>query len=136
MRLLSDLPKLDEDLRKAGTGGMESRIDFTSSMSVIHFLIIYVLQPSKQNMSCVSKQRAMKKLEMHTNRIKYALLIFRRSNRWMDFTLNMILECVSILSCISSEDMRVSISSMKSVRLSTQQLRVLWSLSDDKAGMD
>jgi hypothetical protein len=34
MRLLSDLPKLDEDLRKAGTGGMESRIDFTSSMSV------------------------------------------------------------------------------------------------------
>jgi hypothetical protein len=34
MRLLADLPKLDEDLRKAGTGGIESRIDFTSSMSV------------------------------------------------------------------------------------------------------
>jgi murein DD-endopeptidase MepM/ murein hydrolase activator NlpD len=34
MRLLTDLPKLDEDLRKAGTGGIESRIDFTSSISV------------------------------------------------------------------------------------------------------
>ena len=34
MRLLADLPKLDEDLRKAGTGGSESRIDFTSSISV------------------------------------------------------------------------------------------------------
>lgn len=34
MRLLADLPKLDEDLRKAGTGGIESRIDFTSSISV------------------------------------------------------------------------------------------------------
>jgi len=34
MRLLADLPKLDEDLRKAGTGGTESRIDFTSSISV------------------------------------------------------------------------------------------------------
>jgi murein DD-endopeptidase MepM/ murein hydrolase activator NlpD len=34
MRLLADLPKLDEDLRKAGIGGTESRIDFTSSISV------------------------------------------------------------------------------------------------------
>ena len=34
MRLLADLPKLGEDLRKAGTGGAESRIDFTSSISV------------------------------------------------------------------------------------------------------
>jgi Membrane proteins related to metalloendopeptidases len=34
MRLLADLPKLDEDLQKAGTGGIESRIDFTSSISV------------------------------------------------------------------------------------------------------
>jgi len=34
MRLLADLPKFDEDLRKAGTGGVESRIDFTSSLSV------------------------------------------------------------------------------------------------------
>jgi len=34
MRLLADLPKLDEDLRKAGTGGTESRIDFTSSISI------------------------------------------------------------------------------------------------------
>ena len=25
MRLLADLPKFDEDLRKAGTGGVESR---------------------------------------------------------------------------------------------------------------
>ncbi len=28
------MPKLDEDLRKAGTGGTEERIDFTSSSSV------------------------------------------------------------------------------------------------------
>jgi hypothetical protein len=34
MRLRTDLPKIDEDLRKAGTGGTESRIDFTSSLSV------------------------------------------------------------------------------------------------------
>ena len=34
MRLLADLPKIDEDLRKAGTGGVESRIDFTSSIGV------------------------------------------------------------------------------------------------------
>jgi murein DD-endopeptidase MepM/ murein hydrolase activator NlpD len=34
MRLLADLPKLDDDLRKAGTGGTEERIDFTSSASV------------------------------------------------------------------------------------------------------
>ncbi len=34
MRLLADLPKLDEDLRKAGTGGTEERIDFTGSSSV------------------------------------------------------------------------------------------------------
>jgi murein DD-endopeptidase MepM/ murein hydrolase activator NlpD len=34
MRLLADLPKLDEDLRKAGTGGTDERIDFTSSASV------------------------------------------------------------------------------------------------------
>jgi murein DD-endopeptidase MepM/ murein hydrolase activator NlpD len=34
MRLLADLPKLDEDLRKAGAGGTEERIDFTSSASV------------------------------------------------------------------------------------------------------
>jgi murein DD-endopeptidase MepM/ murein hydrolase activator NlpD len=34
MRLLADLPKIDEDLRKAGIGGSESRIDFTSSISV------------------------------------------------------------------------------------------------------
>ena len=34
MRLHADLPKLDEDMRKAGTGGIESRIDFTSSISV------------------------------------------------------------------------------------------------------
>jgi murein DD-endopeptidase MepM/ murein hydrolase activator NlpD len=34
MRLLTDLPKLDEDLLKAGTGGSDSRIDFTSSISV------------------------------------------------------------------------------------------------------
>lgn len=34
LRLYADLPKLDEDLRKAGTGGVDSRIDFTSSISV------------------------------------------------------------------------------------------------------
>jgi murein DD-endopeptidase MepM/ murein hydrolase activator NlpD len=34
LRLISDLPKLDDDLRKAGTGGTEERIDFTSSLSV------------------------------------------------------------------------------------------------------
>lgn len=34
IRLSADLPKLDEDLMKAGTGGTEERIDFTSSVSV------------------------------------------------------------------------------------------------------
>jgi murein DD-endopeptidase MepM/ murein hydrolase activator NlpD len=34
LRLLSDLPKLDEDLQKAGAGGTDERIDFTSSSSV------------------------------------------------------------------------------------------------------
>ena len=34
LRLLADLPKLDEDLRKAGTGGTDERIDFTSSSNV------------------------------------------------------------------------------------------------------
>jgi hypothetical protein len=34
MRLLTDLPKLDEDVLKAGIGGTDSRIDFTSSASV------------------------------------------------------------------------------------------------------
>ena len=34
LRLLADLPKLDEDLQKAGTGGTDERIDFTSSSNV------------------------------------------------------------------------------------------------------
>ena len=34
MRLSADLPKLDDDLRKAGTGGVDTRVDFTSSKSV------------------------------------------------------------------------------------------------------
>lgn len=34
LRLLTDLPKLDEDLQKAGTGGTDERIDFTSSSNV------------------------------------------------------------------------------------------------------
>jgi murein DD-endopeptidase MepM/ murein hydrolase activator NlpD len=32
--LLADIPKLDEDMRKAGAGGSDERIDFTSSASV------------------------------------------------------------------------------------------------------
>ncbi|RPI05679.1 MAG: M23 family metallopeptidase [Ignavibacteriae bacterium] len=34
LRLLADLPKLDEDLQKAGTGGTDERVDFTTSSSV------------------------------------------------------------------------------------------------------
>jgi murein DD-endopeptidase MepM/ murein hydrolase activator NlpD len=34
MRLLTDLPRLDEDLEKAGAGGVEERLDFTASSSV------------------------------------------------------------------------------------------------------
>jgi murein DD-endopeptidase MepM/ murein hydrolase activator NlpD len=34
LRLLTDLPKLDEDLQKAGTGGTDERVDFTSSSNV------------------------------------------------------------------------------------------------------
>lgn len=34
LRLLADLPKLDEDMQKAGTGGTDERIDFTSSSNV------------------------------------------------------------------------------------------------------
>jgi murein DD-endopeptidase MepM/ murein hydrolase activator NlpD len=34
LRLMANLPKLDEDLRKAGVGGTEERVDFTSSASV------------------------------------------------------------------------------------------------------
>jgi murein DD-endopeptidase MepM/ murein hydrolase activator NlpD len=34
LRLLADLPKLDEDLQKAGTGGTDERVDFTSSQNV------------------------------------------------------------------------------------------------------
>jgi murein DD-endopeptidase MepM/ murein hydrolase activator NlpD len=34
LRLLTDLPKLDEDLQKAGFGGTDERIDFTSSSTV------------------------------------------------------------------------------------------------------
>jgi murein DD-endopeptidase MepM/ murein hydrolase activator NlpD len=34
LRLLTDLPKLDEDLRKAGIGGTDERFDFTSSSTV------------------------------------------------------------------------------------------------------
>ena len=34
LRLLADLPKLDEDLQKAGTGGTDERVDFTSSSNV------------------------------------------------------------------------------------------------------
>ena len=29
LRLLADLPKLDEDLQKAGAGGFDERVDFT-----------------------------------------------------------------------------------------------------------
>jgi murein DD-endopeptidase MepM/ murein hydrolase activator NlpD len=38
IRLRTDLPKLDEDLMKAGTGGTEERMDFTSSVSVNEIL--------------------------------------------------------------------------------------------------
>jgi murein DD-endopeptidase MepM/ murein hydrolase activator NlpD len=34
LRLLADLPKLDEDLQKAGAGGLDERVDFTSSSSL------------------------------------------------------------------------------------------------------
>ena len=34
LRLLTDLPKLDEDLQKAGIGGTDERFDFTSSSTV------------------------------------------------------------------------------------------------------
>jgi murein DD-endopeptidase MepM/ murein hydrolase activator NlpD len=34
LRLLADLPKLDEDLQKAGIGGTDERVDFTSSPTV------------------------------------------------------------------------------------------------------
>jgi murein DD-endopeptidase MepM/ murein hydrolase activator NlpD len=34
LRLMANLPKLDEDLRKAGVGGTEERVDFTSSAGV------------------------------------------------------------------------------------------------------
>jgi murein DD-endopeptidase MepM/ murein hydrolase activator NlpD len=34
LRLLTDLPKLDEDLQKAGAGGTDERVDFTSSPNV------------------------------------------------------------------------------------------------------
>jgi murein DD-endopeptidase MepM/ murein hydrolase activator NlpD len=34
LRLLADLPKIDQDLRKVGTGGSEEKIDFTSSSDV------------------------------------------------------------------------------------------------------
>jgi murein DD-endopeptidase MepM/ murein hydrolase activator NlpD len=34
LRLLTDLPKLDEDLQKVGVGGTDERIDFTSSPNV------------------------------------------------------------------------------------------------------
>jgi murein DD-endopeptidase MepM/ murein hydrolase activator NlpD len=34
LRLLTDLPKLDEDLQKAGIGGTDERVDFTSSSNV------------------------------------------------------------------------------------------------------
>jgi hypothetical protein len=34
LRLLTDLPKFDEDLQKVGAGGVEERMDFTSSSSV------------------------------------------------------------------------------------------------------
>lgn len=34
LRLLADLPKIDEDLQKAGTGGTDERVDFTSSPNV------------------------------------------------------------------------------------------------------
>lgn len=38
LRMLADLPKLDEDLRRAGVGGTEERVDFTSSTSVNELL--------------------------------------------------------------------------------------------------
>jgi len=34
LRLLADLPKLDEDLQKAGAGGTDERVDFTSSSNI------------------------------------------------------------------------------------------------------
>jgi murein DD-endopeptidase MepM/ murein hydrolase activator NlpD len=34
LRMLADLPKLDEDLQKAGTGGTDERVDFTSSSNM------------------------------------------------------------------------------------------------------
>jgi murein DD-endopeptidase MepM/ murein hydrolase activator NlpD len=34
LRLLADLPKLDEDLQKAGAGGVDERVDFTSSSNL------------------------------------------------------------------------------------------------------
>jgi murein DD-endopeptidase MepM/ murein hydrolase activator NlpD len=34
LRLLTDLPKLDEDLQKVGVGGTDERVDFTSSPNV------------------------------------------------------------------------------------------------------
>ncbi len=38
LRLMANLPKLDEDLQKAGAGGTEDRVDFTASASVNELL--------------------------------------------------------------------------------------------------
>jgi murein DD-endopeptidase MepM/ murein hydrolase activator NlpD len=38
LRLMANLPRIDEDLRKAGVGGTEERVDFTSSASVNELL--------------------------------------------------------------------------------------------------
>jgi len=37
LRLMTDLPALDEDIRKVGAGGTEERIDFTHLPVSMHF---------------------------------------------------------------------------------------------------
>jgi len=67
---------------------------FTSSISVNSLLNNLRSTAEQAEHELRLQASSYEKLEMLTKRIKCASLIFRRSNRWMDFTIRMDLECV------------------------------------------
>ncbi|MBI3003914.1 MAG: M23 family metallopeptidase [Ignavibacteriales bacterium] len=74
LRLLVDLPKIDEDTRKAGIGGVEDRIDFTTSPEVNDVLNALRNTVEKADRELQLQFKSYTEVVKHyeTNRVKFA----------------------------------------------------------------
>ncbi|MBI4429535.1 MAG: M23 family metallopeptidase [Ignavibacteriales bacterium] len=74
LRLLVDLPTIDEDTRKAGIGGVEDRIDFTTSADVNDLLNVLRNTVEKADRELQLQFKSYTEVMKHyeTNKVKFA----------------------------------------------------------------